>query len=279
MAAGEGVCKITRRNRFPELDRKLVDDCRERFPEARPLVVHDVGCSSAISSLELFDRLKAQRTVEVHASDLFDRLYLVDVPKEAWTVIFDAAREPLQLVNRWFVLSARAPAPWRYPVNRLVQRSASRRLVPLARELLKRHLSGDAEADVIRAVSLFHPCAVRRASEGSGFILRLHNRVEPNPVGAHVVRAMNVLTTDHFSPERVREGIRSCAANLLPGGLLVLGRSIDEEDGRTRASAYRIGPRSTDEVWRINEGYESPELVADAMGQAPGESRNSKEPS
>lgn len=270
MAAGEGVCKITRRNRFPDLDRQLADDCRERFPEALPLIVHDVGCSSAISSLELFDRLIRERPTEVHASDYFDALYLVRVPTTDWTVVFDATYEPLQLVGRWLVLSARTPAPWRYPVNRLAGRSACRRLLPVARELLRKHLGGDQDVAAVREVSLFHPRAAGRARESAGFLLNRHNLFEPNSVPAHVVRAMNVLTTNHFSEEQVRIGIRACAANLLPGGLLILGRSIDEEDGRARASAYHIGRGGggAEEVWRSNEGYERPDLVHEAMNPA-----------
>jgi len=263
MAAGDGIRKITRRNRFPDLDEMLIDDCSQRFPNTSPLVIHDVGSSNGISSLELFERFRQARPVILHASDYYDRIYLVTIPRSGWTVVFDARQQPLQFVSSYFALSARLPVSWRYPINRIVQRHV-RRFLSTAQELLKLHLGGQRDLSQVREVSLFHPRAVQSERQNGNFLLRQHNLFDPNPIACHIVRAMNILTLDHFPADRVRVGIEACLKNLQPGGLLLLGRSLDEQDGRVRASAYELRGEMIHEAWNINNGYEHPELVREA---------------
>jgi hypothetical protein len=65
---------------------------------------------------------------------------------------------------------------------------------------------------------------------------------------------MNILTPHHFDEARIRDGIRMCVQNLVEGGLLILGRSIDEEDGRTAATAFEWTGRRLFPVWDLHEG-------------------------
>lgn len=253
--AGNGIYKITRRGRFTDLDEQLVNDCRSRFSGDQPLRIHDAGCSSGISSLELFELFSRERTVELLATDAFDQITLVSLPGGRWVVSFDAQQRPLQLASRWFVLSARRQSPWRYLVNRLVQTVYQYGVLDRAEKMLQQHVRGGFP-DGVRDVSLFHPLVIQRSREKPNFQARRHDIFRPYFPQQHVVRVMNLLTPHHFAAEQVRQGIRACMESLLPGGLLVVGRSIDEEDGRNCVTAYELRQGRLEEVWRLNEGCE-----------------------
>jgi len=271
MAAGEGVFKITRRNRFRDLDERLAQELTGRFPGEDPLIVHDMAASSGITSLDLFRRLSRDRVVTVHATDYFDALWMADLPGERWTVVFDVDRHPLQVVGSGFVISCRQPPPLRYPVNRVLQTWLMKQVVPRAQA----RLDSGAEPDRprgsgmvagVRRVPLFHPECVIEARAERGFHLGRHDLFQPNPHPCQVVRILNALTPAHFSPERVTAGIRAGATNLARGGLLILGRSPEDDDSRTRATAFEWTGETLATVWELNGGYEWPELVPFRQG-------------
>lgn len=258
MSAGDGVFKITRRGRFEQLDAMLVKRCGTHFPDARVLVVHDVGASNGITALELFRRLNAQRLAEVHASDWYDCLYLVSVPGSGWKVVFDSQGEPLQIVGgKWVLPSARRPL-WRHVVNRALQHWAVRKILPIAARILSQ---GDAAGASVRRIPLFHPECLREAGKGQGFHLGRHDIFGSDSFPCHIVRALNLLTTKHFPADRVVCGITRLARGLMPEGWMVLGRSVDEEDGRFRGTVFVLQNQRLEPLWHLNEGYEDIDLV------------------
>jgi hypothetical protein len=265
MAGGEGVFKITRRHRFRDLDERLTQELTGRFAGADQLTLHDMAASNGITSLDLFRRLSKDRTVTVHATDYFDALWMVDLPGERWTVVFDVDRRPLQVVGSGFVISCRQPPPLRYPVNRMLRTWLMKRVVPSAQARLTYGAEPDGPGGVgmaagVRRVPLFHPECVIEARSERGFHLGRHDMFQPNPHPCQVVRILNALTPAHFSPDRVTAGIRAGATNLARGGLLILGRS-PEDDSRTRATAFEWTGETLATVWELNGGYEWPELV------------------
>ncbi len=56
---------------------------------------------------------------------------------------------------------------------------------------------------------------------------------------AHLIRAMNILTLRHMDLEKVQQGWKALCSSLLPGGVLVVGRTRDESDGALLVSAYK----------------------------------------
>ncbi len=257
LAAGTGVFKITRRGRFTDFDDRLVTAARTAFPDVPELVVHDMGASSAITSLELFQRFALERNVRLVASDYFDKLTLVTLPNNRWTVTFDAQSQPIQTTGLGTVFGTQ-PYPWRYALVRLTQLWVNSSVIPAARSLLKQ-----GPADSHQQVSLFHPEAVAQSRSDSRFHLTRHDIFQPNPVHCDIVRAMNVITPRHFTREQTQTAICSSVHHLREGGWLILGRSIDEEDGRLRATVYQLVDGQLTPLWIHHEGYEWPELVAE----------------
>jgi len=269
MAGGEMARKITRRGRFRELDDRILDELDRRFGSDIELSIHDAAASNGITSLELFRGIARTRSVEFLVTDLFDSIWIVELPGSRWKVVFDTNGLPLQVVGMGLVISCRRQSPWRYPVNRLVGRWAVRTIVPVAQGILNRvRASGEIGTEgrhVVRRVRLFHPECVQAEREEAGFFLSRHDLTETIDRKFHLVRVMNALTPRHLEDELVRRGIRAATESLVPGGVLVLGRSPEECDDETRVTAYERTEGSLRPIWSLHGGYEWPSLV-DAPG-------------
>lgn len=266
-SGGHGVHKMTRRGRMCELDARLSLEISARFAGLSSVLVHDMACSNAITSLELYRSLSVDLPVQVDASDYFDELWLVNPPGSMWTVVFDVDGRALQFVADGLVISASHREPYRYPVNGILRAILLRMVLPRAVAVLKgaRNLPGLPEQDqrsAVRRLRLFHPKCIALAEEDARFSLGHHDVFGGARRRYHVVRVMNALTLHHFPAERVRVGIRAACAQLLPGGVLILGRSSEESDGAARASAYLWDGVSLSVLWETNGGYEWPQLVA-----------------
>lgn len=261
LAAGEGIYKITKRGRFSEFDLELVNRAKTHFKQDEQIVIHDMGVSSGVTSLELYREFqKFFHSIRMIASDYYDRLTLVDVPGRImpgsrWTVAFDRKGLPIQTTGLGTVFGVK-PYPWRYALVRLVQYWVDRFVIPIACQKRLDENSGN-----VKAVRLFHPEVVQASLSDPSFQLIQHDVFRPYLHPCHIVRAMNVITPRHFSHEQTREAIRSSIQNLKPGGWLVLGRSMDEVDGRLRASVYQMQEGTLRPLWHHQDGYEWPELV------------------
>lgn len=264
LAAGTKIFKITRPGRFTDFDAQLVAAVRTKFAPTADLTIHDMGVSNAITSLELYERFRINRPTRLIASDHFDYLSLVDLNYPQWlpvqwTVAFDSLNNPIQTTGLNATFGNR-PYPWRFALSRVIHSWVKKYVVIKAQQLLQT----DAREQLSR-VSLFHPEAVQLAQRDPRFQLASHNVFAPNPFPCHIVRAMNVLTPKHFTNEQTTEAIRSSTHNLVEGGWLILGRSIDEEDGRLRATVYEWSMGHLKPAWHFNEGYEWPDLATKAF--------------
>lgn len=267
VVVGGKVYKTTRRDRFQELDGRLVEEVVARWASVPVVDAHDVGASNAITSLDLFRKIAALRPVRLHASDWFESLWVVEPAGSRWTVVFDQEREPLQLIGRRFVLSPRLGEGRRHPVNRLLLARARRRLLPAARALLGEAIEGAGAAPVrrpsgvVRRLPLWHPECLRAAAREPGFTLGRHDLFRPADSRFHLIRAMNVLNPGYFPPERIADGVRALAAALHDGGLLVVGRTLEESGARTRASAFVGSGGRLLPAFDLHDGAENRDLI------------------
>jgi hypothetical protein len=202
--SGGARMKKTFRSRLAQLDSHLARIVRERFDNVPLLRIHDVGASTAITSVELFQRFAEMRPTAVHASDRYDFMTAVDV-WPAVTVYFDADNRPIQF----------AVAKWGMAVT---ERNARRKLPRLLAEKARRYLSSG------RRISLFHPKARALAASDPRFTLGHYDLFQPSDARYEIVRAMNVLNPKPLTPERIREGIASLSNQVVDGGLMILGR-------------------------------------------------------
>ncbi len=255
MRAGDGVYKITKRERFGELDAIMAEEIARRFEAAQVVRVHDMAASNAITSLELFQRLGSDVRVSVRASDFFDAIYVVSFEDTAWRIVLDVMGRPLQFVGPRLVLSAYRREPLRYPVNRLAQQVVGARLFQrLAGVDVAAGYAPDGAK--LRRIGLIHPVCVATARTEPRFSLGREDLFAPRRVPYEVVRVMNALTTHHFSRDQVLAAVAAVAETLVDGGLLVLGRSVDEADGRVRATIFQKSGGRLRGVRDIGEGDE-----------------------
>jgi hypothetical protein len=263
-SAGVGIHKMTRRGRMREVDDRLADELERRFAGPAPVVVHDMACSNAITSLDLHRTLSGRRRVILYATDYFDALWFVTPSGSRWTVVFDADGRPMQFVGRRFVISAGHREARRYPVNVALRAILMRTVLPRAATLLEAHARAADNAVAssgVRRIRLFHPLSLRAAELDADFRVGRHNLFEPSAIRSQVIRVMNALTPNHFDRKRIKAGIRSCLSSLEAGGVLVLGRSAEEHRGEPRTSAYQWDGTVLTPLWHVNGGYEWPELV------------------
>jgi hypothetical protein len=256
MAAGDGVFKITQRGRFASLDAMLAEHCSQHYRGLGQIVVHDMGASNGITSLELHRTLGEVCPVKLFATDLYDRLYLVRLPRSGWTVALDAAGRPLQFANKWFVFSAYRREAWRYPCNVLVQALCRRHVLREAIEIFRR-----GDSNHVRTVQLFHPECLAASRRDPELQFGQHDLFKPNPHRCQIVRVMNLLTPDHLTDAQIRSAVPAIVHNLHEQGLLVVGRSVDEQDHRCRATAFGWDGRRLSVAWRCNEGCEGEKII------------------
>lgn len=200
---GGTLLKTTRPGRFAELDALLVAELG-RFAPGRLIRVHDVAASSAITSIELLETLRARGPANVRASDYYDALYILD--GTPFSFVFDADMAPLQATVGRAGISAQHG--------------------PLRRVLAPFWASAIARQSEARRVSLFHPRALAAAASDTGFTLVRESFFAPEAGPYEVVRLLNALWPE-LGRDAIGTVLRAAIATMTEDGVLVLGRAGD----------------------------------------------------
>lgn len=238
-----GTWKLTGSGRLADVDALLCAQIRATLGGGTPLTVLDLGASTGVTSVALFDCLSREHAdLTFIASDLYrDALA---VRGRGWTVVLTLAGEPLQYVVGPFVLPAQLAESPLYAGNRALKRLAERRLLPRARTAIAALASeppadGTVPVDGLQ-VSRFSLLAAgcRERLRDPRFRFEVIDVLQPIAWRATVVRALNVVTADNFDALGLRRALRHCIDAVAPGGLLVLGRTA-LGGGETRATCYR----------------------------------------
>ena len=185
------------------------------------------------------------------------------MPDSQWDVVFDSAGNAREYVGHGCARSASQGESRRYPVNRLLKRLLDRSLLPRADRLLGAMSPGANEMHQsnVRDVLLLHPECVRALADHPNFAFRRHDLFSPLAGRYHILRAMNIFNSGYFKPEQIVAGVRACVCGLEEGGIVLIGRSIEEEDGRTRATAFQRTGNLLTVVWDFNDGAENKSLI------------------
>lgn len=278
LVVGGNIHKTTRRNRFKGLDKHLLTMVSEQFSAVPELCVHDVGASSGITSLELWQALIAQRPARVHASDYYTQLMITRMAHCPWAVVCDEDGAELQFVGAHFVLRAKQGESALRPVNRWLQRRA-RRFLPQVAEVLQAHRAGQPlpHAATLEFAQLWHPECSRTAAHDARFSLGRHDVFMPSPPVWHVVRVMNVLNPGYFSAERQRAAVQALVQSLLPGGVLIVGRTREEADASTAVSFFVREAGGLRVLLDLQGGAENRALILEAGVAACTASSSTKE--
>lgn len=254
--------RTTFRNRFDALNVEINGILGERFASDAGLRAEDRAVSHGLTSWEWALALQGKfPNVELVASDLL--LYLLEVRLGDGAVyICEPDGTPLQYIKEPFAVSIADPPGWRTPVNRWVSAQARRRFAGLGlpKGWTEAGASGVGGGIRVRRISYIHPEA--RAFSEAGRTLRfVADSVFSVPAApCHVVRTMNILNLSYFTPERLREAAVAIGSNMAPGGIWIVGRTM-EDNFVNHVSIFERTPAGWGLVRRIERGSEIEELI------------------
>jgi SAM-dependent methyltransferase len=264
-----GTWKDTFRGRFARLDREALDVIASSHPPGSRLQVTDLAVASGITSVEFHQALSSRFEIDFVATDLWRDAFAISGLPPRGTVILDSGGGALQFVLGRFVLPGYAPDRILYPVNRALRWWARRKLLPLAREALRRVDTSGLDAFDTRAyegiqvmrIPLVSAECLDLLAASADFRFVVADILEPLARPSDVIRAMNIVTPDHLPEADLRKAIRNCLAALKPGGVLILGRSPSDDPEDVCATLYREENGGLRVARRLNAGCEVEDLV------------------
>jgi len=228
-----GLTKTTKRGRFGDLDRIFVELMRP----PQPATIHDIGVSSGITSLELFQAVeKTNNPFTFYISDKFAKIYFSG---NRIRKFFDAEGKLIS-VNYYFL--------------HLAPRIG--RVFFLSRWLFKLFDSENkGKVEDLKEVLLLDRNVYQKIHESRiGFIEFdvFHSKVA-KPF--NFLRCMNVLMPAYFSRARILAGVDNLKQNLEEGGYLLIGRTDENDINHATLYQKRDGQLETARV--VNRGFES----------------------
>lgn len=265
-----GVWKLTRHGRLQVLDAAILDILSSRFDAGASLAICDLAASTGATSVEFFHTLKERFDVRFIASDLYRDLVAVRSRRWPVAIVFDGSGKEVQYIVGRFVLPQSPSESTAYPVNRALKKLLQRRFAPIARELLckvdLKRLGAfetvDIEGYQIVKLPMLTRGALAAIAGHDGFTFEEWNILEPLPERAHVVRAMNILTPEHFPDDQRARAVVNCVEAVLPGGLFVVGSSPTPEATTVKASIYCVEDGHLVRLNSLNRGSEIDAIVA-----------------
>jgi hypothetical protein len=267
---GNGVYKYTAPRRFDDVAADVLRLVDERLAKL-PLRVHDLGVSDATTSVELFAALAPRRPdLRFVMSDWFDAVYVLKPDGGPWSAVLDAELRLIQFFGRGFVLTPQTPPRKWHPVNRLLlsrlRATFEPRVYDAARELRRDVDPPEPPAGwTAERVPLVCRAALELVRTDPRAAFERHSVLAPMRGSYSFVRAMNVLNRGYFGEDDLRAALAHVRDALEIGGLFLVGRNVDEEDGRTAATAYLRTERGFEVLRRFREGSEIAALVEGAL--------------
>ena len=205
---------------------------RRRFAPLDDLIAAEVEARFAGGPISVHDVAASSAIAAMRASDLYNEIKIVRVGP--WEGVFDLEGRVLEV---------------RGPFSKLIRRPVR----ALARKALN---AGRAES-----LSLFHPAARALAEGDPHFQLAREDFFSPSPARYEVVRVMNALVEFNLPRDRIEAALIAIAPTVADGGLLVLGRNADEEDGRVQATIFAKDQGTFRVVSELSKGYSMKQAV------------------
>ena len=218
LKVGNSTWKLTAAGRFGELDDGVLAGLARFSSRVDQLL--DIGVSSGVTTLDLYDRLKAAgQDVRVTATDLAIDAYIVPV-QAGCRVLVDGEGHVLQ-----YDLFGHVLRPWRrrldWVTGMIVVRHLARRIFG-DRAAHKIRTAGTSIAERVTLVSprLSGHEAIRVVQDD---VLALNRDF----IGRFdFVRAANILNQDYFQPEELRRAMDNVLSYMSgPGSWLLIGRT------------------------------------------------------
>jgi hypothetical protein len=259
LRTSNGTFRTTFRDRFRDVDAASMRWMERLFPAGAELWVQDRAVSHGLTSSEWAERLfPVFPRAQFEASDILLHLVRLSLPGGE-TYIAEPDGRPLQYCKPPFVVSLQHREPRRYPLNGLIAARAKRRFRRLSLPAGWTESTGAAGYRVSR-ISCIHPQALAFARTNPGFQFRARSVFDSAPGSCHVLRTMNIFNKSYFSKEQLVAGANAAFQSLLPGGLWIVGRTL-EEDFSNHATFLRRAESGWEVLERIGAGSEMEELA------------------
>lgn len=234
---GDSTGKETHKRRFDELDEVL-----DLLPQEN-ILIHDVGCSSGVTSLDLMRVLNSKnKSYELIISDRFSELlvygrnikYLYDSDGDLRQIYFGRILCDDQLSKNFFM---------------------SRFLF----KLLRSFSQGDPKSKTIKKISLFNR-EVQKSISSKNLKAMSYNIFKQDDDSKYgFIRCMNLLNRSYFSDDQINIGISNLFKSMDHNAYLQIGRTDDR--GINRASIFRKYEQGLSLVLQFNGGSEIEDLV------------------
>ena len=226
MQTTDGTLRTTFPGRFRDVDTMSLELLKAR-PSSSPFQVQDRATFHALTAWEWAERLlEAFPHGEFIASDI--ALWLFELSLSSGErYILEPNGQPLQYIRPPFVLSLQRE-PRRYPINRLLAGLAKRRFERL-RLPAGWMETGPGDSRQLTRIPYIHPRALAFSKRNPRFQFRTQSVFDITPDACDVLRTMNILNVSYFSQEQLIQGIEAVYYSLRPGGLWIIGRTLEED--------------------------------------------------
>jgi len=235
---GDTTGKWTNKGRFNQIDFFIRTLVKEEF------LIHDVGCSTGVTSLELFDVINS--TVKYFSLTISDRFYeIYAVEKGFFKYIFDSEGGLRQIY-----------------FGRILCDPNLSKMFPLSRflfEFISKILSVPSLAsEHLKSIMLMDPSIIKMINQKK-IKLKQYNVFTGDGDRYHFIRCMNVLNLSYFSEADIISGINVLKDATLDGCYLQLGRT--DSRGINRASIYQKRNKDLFIIQDFNGGAEIDYLI------------------
>jgi hypothetical protein len=247
MPAGHSNLRFTLRDRLAEADEAIHDLIVRRGPAHGVVRIHDCGASNAITSVNLFERLRHHTHVRLTASDLHTEMHLRRVA--GWSVWFDDRGVWMQAVKGSVIVNRRVGQRCKTWLNKLLR-------LPVAATIAR----SAARRPVVKTIPLFHPAAIVLAKSDPRFSLARADILKLPPQSCDILRAMTVFFT--WPAALKLQALHSACAAVADGGYLVIGEGVKDPE-KNRCSIFRRqGNRMTHFRDVMNPASETADILA-----------------
>ncbi len=234
--------KKTCKNRFQDINKVLLS----LLDESRTYSIHDIAVSNGITSVDLYDALKSMKIK--FCLTISDKLSDINV-LESDNITFVYTDDYELVFGKYMKIACIPNASYKFFLSKLFGK------------VLKYRWDRISICNKIASqkINLIHKNAQYLIGKGKMKYINydIFNDVIINSFG--IVRCMNVLNLCYFSRDKIVSAIRNIALSLREGGILQLGRTLN--NGQNRVSFYTKTNNKFKVIHEISGGYELNDIV------------------
>ena len=238
----DSTTKKTCQNRFQDINKVLLS----LLDESKSYSIHDIAVSNGITSVDLCDALKSIK-IRFHLT-ISDKLSDLNV-LESDNIIFVYTDDYQLVFGKYMKIACIPNASYKFFLSKLFGK------------LLKYRWDRINICNKIasKKINLIHKNAQYLIKKGKMKYISydIFNDIIINSFD--IVRCMNVLNLCYFSRDKIISAIRNIALSLREGGILQLGRTVN--NGQNRVSFYIKTNNKFKVIHEISGGYELNDIV------------------